>query len=144
MKMILLALMLSICSAPAFATPDKNFGDHISVLNLLPVASITTTGSVSSIDLKQYAGQIAITLDSKNTAGSSPTMAIALYESSDDVTYTAATDGAFTSLTTSTSVQKVVLNKDSLKRYLAIEYTIGGTNSPAYLMSAKVLKKYLP
>jgi hypothetical protein len=54
-------------------------------------------------------------------------------------TYADVGGGAFTGLTTGTSVQKRNLNFDQLGRYLRMAYTIGGTVSPAYTITVAAL-----
>lgn len=121
-----------------------NLGDQLQVLNLIPVASVTATGNGTGVDLQQLAGEIAVVCDIKNTAGATPTMDVTLEESSDDSTYTAISGAAFTQVTTGVLVAKISLNKNELKRYLRAVKTIGGTSSPAFLVSVKAfgINKY--
>jgi hypothetical protein len=49
-------------------------------------------------------------------------------------TYADVNSGAFTGLTTGASIQKLGLDLDKLKRYLRVNYTIGGTVSPSYTL----------
>ena len=52
-----------------------NLGNVLQVKNLLPVASVTSDGNGSGVDIQSLEGQIAIVLDcSAPVAGSSPTM----------------------------------------------------------------------
>ena len=53
--------------------------------------------------------------------------------------YSDVDNGAFTGLTTGTSVQKRNVNFDRAPRYLRMAYTIGGTNSPAYTVTVAAL-----
>ena len=50
-------------------------------------------------------------------------------------TYADVDGGAFTSLTTAASIQKVGVNFDKIGRYLRVNYDIGGTSSPAYTVA---------
>lgn len=50
-------------------------------------------------------------------------------------TYADVDGGAFTGLTTGSSVQKKAINFDQAPRYLRINYDIGGTSSPAYTVT---------
>ena len=54
-------------------------------------------------------------------------------------TYADVGGGAFTGLTTGSSVQKVNLNFDKIGRYVRMAYTIGGTVSPAYTLAVAAL-----
>lgn len=124
----------------AHATPDVNFGDHLQVLDLLPVADVVATGNGTGVDMQLYAGQIAIVLDSKNIAGTLPTMALKIQDSADNSTFADVSPSlAFAGLTTVASVQKIVANKDNLRRYIRVVKTIGGSSSPEYYLSLKVM-----
>jgi hypothetical protein len=50
-------------------------------------------------------------------------------------TYADVSGGAFTGLTTVASIQKNALNFDQLPRYLRVNYDIGGTVSPQYVVA---------
>jgi hypothetical protein len=50
-------------------------------------------------------------------------------------TYADVAGGAFTGLTTGTSVQKKALDFDKLPRYLRVNRDIGGTEDPAYTIA---------
>jgi len=50
-------------------------------------------------------------------------------------TYADVAGGAFTGLTTGSSIQKKALNFDQLPRYLRVNYKIGGTGDPAYAVA---------
>lgn len=122
-----------------------NLGDQLQAMNLQSNASITTTGNGSTIDLQELDGEILVTLKvSAPVAGSSPTLACVLQESSDDSSYTDVTGGSFTGVTSAASNQSISLNKNELKRYVQLKRTIGGTSSPQYYVAATVLgiKKY--
>ena len=135
----------------------NNLGDALTQIAIAPVASVSSTSNATGVDLTgaptnstavntgntNYEGEIAFLLDAANTAGSTPTLAIKLQDSADNSTFADITGGAFTGLTTVASQQKIVLNKDNLRRYVRAAYTIGGTSSPAYNVSiqAVVAKK---
>jgi hypothetical protein len=136
--------LVCLFSIEAFAG-GVNWGDHASLLDPVPVASVTSSGNGTDLDLQQYSGQIVILADMKNTAGSSPTMDISVNDSADNSTFAALSPAvAFTQMTTGASAFKLVLNKDNIRRYLRIVKTIGGTNTPTFLTSVKILavKKY--
>lgn len=123
----------------------NNLADCLQVLDIIPVASVTSDGNGTGVDLVSYAGDIAIVLDCVNTAGTTPTMDIKIQESDDNLSFSDVTSGAFTQVTdAAASVQKLSLNKDALKRYIRAVKDIGGTNSPAFLVSVKgyAFKKY--
>lgn len=131
-------------------TYATNLGNVLTQIGIAPVATVNADGQTTGVDLRgavtanpsaatNYEGQIAFLLDSNNTAGSSPTLAIKIQESDDDSTYTDVTGGAFTGLTTGRSSQKVVLDVGRLKRYVRLDYDIGGTSSPAYSISVQAV-----
>lgn len=122
-----------------------NLGDQLNVLNIIPIASVTGDGNGSGVDLQGYEGEMAVILDCVNTAGTTPTMDIKLQHSDDNSSYSDVTGGAFAQVTDAgASVQKLSLNSDELKRYIRAVKDIGGTSSPAFLVSVKgvVFKKY--
>lgn len=124
-------------SAPAFASFDHNMGDHLTVLDLIPAATVTTTGNGSSVDLQAYTGQIAFVLDAHNVSGTTPTLDIKIQDSADNSSFADVSPSvAFTQVTTTDSVQKLVVDKGALRRYIRAVKTAGGT-SPNYVMSLK-------
>lgn len=124
----------------------NNFGDVVTQAALLALATKTADFDSTGVDISalKLEGEIIVSLDAINRAGSSPTMALKLQESDDDVTYTDVSGGAFTGLTTGSSTQKLSLNKDGLKKYLRVDGDIGGTSSPEYDLSILLfgVKKY--
>jgi hypothetical protein len=118
-----------------------NFGDQAQVKDLLPVAAVTSDGNGSAVDLQGLTGEIAVILDvSAPVAGTTPTMDVKLQHSVDGSTSWAdVTGGGFAQVSDTASVQKISLNKDELRRYVRIVKDISGTDSPQYLMSAKIV-----
>jgi hypothetical protein len=143
----LILIVLALFATTTFAAPGANFADHISVLDVLPIAAVTSSGNGTGVDLVSYAGQIAIVADVHNVAGTTPTMDLKIQDSADNSSFADVSPSiAFTQVTTSDSVQKLVANKDSLRRYIRVVKTIGGTSSPQFLISVKAyaIKKYVP
>ncbi len=124
-----------------------NLGDALTQIAIAPVASVSATGNTTGVDLgpngasgPNYEGQIAFLMDSNNTAGSTPTLDVKVQHSDASGSgYTDVTGGGFTQLTTGAGQQKVVLNRDNLKRYVRLAYTLGGTSSPAYSVSVQAV-----
>lgn len=141
MKFLILATVL-LFAGFAHAAPDVNAMDHISLVDVLPVASVSASGNGTGVDLQQYAGQVAVILDAHNVSGTTPTMDVKIQDSADNSSFADA-GYAFTQVTTTDSAQKLVINKNELRRYVRVVKTAGGT-SPVYLLSAKLLaiKKY--
>lgn len=123
----------------------NNLADDLYV-QTIQNAAITADGNSTYVDLLNYEGEIAVILAVQDaTSGSSPTLAVKLQHC--DTTggsYTDVSGGGFTSYTTSGSIQTISLVRHNLKRYLEINFDIGGTAAPAYPVSAVVLgmKKY--
>lgn len=138
-------LLIAFFAVTVFAAPGVNFGDHLTVLDVEHVADLTASSTTtSSIDLQSYSGQLALVLDAHKVAGTNPTLNVKIQDSADDSSYADVSGAAFTQVTTADSVQKMVLSKDGLRRYIKAVIAIGGTSSPEYLVSVKGLavKKY--
>lgn len=123
-----------------------NMGDSRTIFAILALATKTADFDSTGVNLqtKYLEGEMTITLDAINRAGTAPTMALKLQESSDNSTWTDVVGGAFTGLTTGSSTQSISLNKDNLKEYIRVDGDIGGTDSPEYDLSiiATATKKY--
>jgi hypothetical protein len=132
-------LLLAAFSVHAFA--GVNWGSHATLLDPAPLKSVTATeNGATDLDLQQYSGQIIILMEAKNTAGSSPTLDVSFNDSADNSSFAAISPAlAFTQMTTGASAFKLVVNKDKLRRYLRVVKTVGGTNSPAWYATVKVL-----
>ncbi len=53
-------------------------------------------------------------------------------------TYADVSGGGFTGLTTAGSVQRIAINTDKLGKYLRLNFDIGGTNSPQFIVGAGI------
>lgn len=128
---------------------SQNLGDVLTQIEIAANGTVNATGNTTGVDLgpdgasgPNYEGQIAFLLHAVNTAGSSPTLAIKIQHSDASGSgYTDVTGAAFTGLTTTNvnGLQKLVLNRDNLKRYVRLDYTLGGTSSPAYTLSCQAV-----
>lgn len=118
--------------------------DKLELLNFHATATRTATGSATGLDLQAYDGDVVLVLDSAAGTGTTPTLAVTV-ESSDTLGsgYTAISGAAFTTVTTTASAQKLVINKDSAQRYVRVTYTLGGT-TPSFTFSVNGVgvKKY--
>lgn len=153
MKNVLNFFVIIVFSAISgqFANANVYLGSDLNVINVFPVASVTASGDSAAFDMKNYDGQCAIVADvSAPVAGTSPTLDVSLKESAALAgTYTSVSStkfigGAFSQVTSLASMQKRAINKTAIKRFLKFSVAIGGTASPQYLLSAKILcdKKY--
>jgi hypothetical protein len=108
--------------------------------------SRTASGTSEALDISNYEGTIEITLMAgAKTAGTNPTLDVKLQEcDTDDGTPTDVYGGAFTQVTTVAGTQVKTLEKTKLKKFLFLNWTIGGTNAPAFPFGAvsKAFEKY--
>lgn len=131
----------------------QNIGDVLTPIAIMAIGSVNDDGDSTGVDLRgavtanpvaatNYEGQIAFLLNAVNTTGTNPTLALKLQHSDESgANYTDVTGGAFTGLTTTTlnGLQKVVIDRSKLKRYVRVNRDIGGTNSPAYTLAITAL-----
>lgn len=77
------------------------------------------------------------------TAGTTPTLDVALYESDDQATWTPVPNGAFATVTDAgPSVQTLAFRPGERKPYLTAQVTVGGSGAAFPVLSVTVL--YLP
>lgn len=142
---ISLLLMVTALGFTMTTHADVNFGSAMNVINLHPNSSVTTSGDSTAVDMLLYDGQCAGIIDSHTVSGDNSTLALKLTHSvSNDSSFGDVSGGGFTALASSDSSQKIVFNKNNLKRYVRLNRVIGGTAVPTYLLSGKLLckKKY--
>lgn len=127
----------------------NNLGAVVSTIALIPMADVTASGNGTGIDVTDFVGTIAVTLSAKNVAGTTPTMDVKLQDSADNSTFADITSAVFTQVTDAgtkaATLEKISVNIDSCRKYLRAVKTIGGTNSPEFLLSCTGLgvKQYL-
>ena len=122
----------------------QNLGTKTEVLNVLPSDVVTATGVGSAIDLLDYEGDIAVSLDAE-AGGGSVTYAVKLTESdTSGGTYTDVSGGGFTTSGANAAVtEKISVNTDSIKRFIKASVTVaGGTGAGAVSVVAFGSKKY--
>lgn len=96
--------------------------------SVLPVATVTAGANGAQIDVREYIGDIKITLDSSAGAGADNTMDVKLQESDDGATWTDVTGGVFTQVTNAgPSFETLMLSVDGFKRYIRGVDAIAGT-----------------
>lgn len=117
----------------------KNWGDA-GDLTSLHNAAVSSDSQSTGVDVSAYDGQVAIVLGAINTAGTTPTLAVKVQESdSSGSGYTDVTGGGFAAIDNTGGIQKIVLNADALKKYIRLDFDIGGTSSPAFGVSAAII-----
>ncbi|WKZ15435.1 MAG: hypothetical protein QY317_16185 [Candidatus Jettenia caeni] len=118
-----------------------------SVINVLPTDQRASSSVSSAVDVSAYEGNAIIVLDSALAdAGTNPTLdAKITHCDTSDGTYTDISGAAFAQVTDAAdSTQKIIVNLDSVKKYIKADYTIGGTDTPKFSFSVNLfaLKKY--
>lgn len=102
-------------------------------------ASVTADGDGTSIDLKEYTGNVLLIVNcGAATAGTNPTMDFIIKDSADNSSFAAVSDysAAFTQVTTVAGVQTYNIDTRKVRRYARLSTDIGGTSSPAFPLSA--------
>jgi len=112
--------------------------DKLALIAGHPTAARTSTGQTSGIDLKNYDGDVVFLLDSAAGTGTSPTLDVTIEDSADNSSFAAISGAAFTQVVDAASAQKLVVNKDSARRYVRIKYTVGGT-TPSFTFSVNAV-----
>lgn len=108
-------------------------GNKETFLVLRAPASVNADGNGTGIDLAGYEGQIAIHQSVGTPTGTTPTLDAKIQHSSDNAAWTDVTGGAFTQVTEA-GAQKLVLNRNDLKRYIRHVVDVSGT-TPVFPMS---------
>jgi hypothetical protein len=122
----------------------QNLGTRTEVLNLLPSDVVTATGVGSAIDLLDYEGDIAVSLDAE-AGGSGITYAVKLTQcDTSGGSYTDVTGGAFTTTAANTAkTEKISVNTNEIQRFIKASVTVaGGTGAGAISVVAVGSKKY--
>jgi hypothetical protein len=112
--------------------------DKLALIAGHPTAARTATGQTSGIDLKDYDGDVVFLLDSAAGTGTSPTLDVTIEDSADNSSFAAVSGAAFTQVVDAASAQKLVVNKDSARRYVRVKYTITGT-TPSFTFSVNAV-----
>ena len=119
--------------------------NYLSFLAVSPVAAIAATANGTPVDLQGYIGNLALRVDAGNaTAGTNPTLDLVIKESTDNSNWSNA-NASFTQITAVTS-QVLSYDTRAHGRYMRVDRTIGGTNSPSFPVSIVGIaqKKYNP
>lgn len=119
--------------------------NYVTAIALLPTAAVSSTANGTPFDISGYEGKIFARVDAGNaTAGTSPTLDLVFKTSSDNSNWSNA-NIAFTQIT-ATASQVVSIDPRAVSRYLRLDKTVGGTNSPSFPISVVgvALKQYNP
>lgn len=114
-------------------------GAALQTIALLPMQDIAATADGTGVSVVDFVGSVAFTLSGKNVAGTNPTMIVKLQHSDDDSDYTDISGAVFTTITAAgtkaATLEKIYVNVDGCKKYIRAVKTIGGTDSPQFLLS---------
>ena len=123
----------------------KTGAEALTVTELFPLASITTTAGATGIDVRALKGLGRIVLTHVNVAGTSPTLALKIQQSSDDGSadaYTDITGATFTGATDANDgTQSIMVDLDQCEGYIRLHHTIGGTVSPEFSVYAALIAR---
>lgn len=110
--------------------------NYLSFLALIPAADVTVDGNGSPFDLAPYIGDVAIRVDiGGNTAGTAPTLALVLKESSDNSNWSNSNTTITGSVSGNASAQVITYDTRAHLRYVRIDKDISGTNAPSFPVS---------
>ena len=111
----------------------------LTVASVAASAARTTTLTGTGVDLQSYEGNIGLILNSSAaTAGTSPTLDVKVQDSADNSSFADVSGLTFTQVTDAASVQLLRVRK-SVRRYIRVVGTIGGTSSPAFTYGVELI-----
>lgn len=120
--------------------------DGYTVVSLSQNDSIIVDNYKLGVDMRSYSGSALIIVEvSAPRTGTNPTLSVIIKTSSDNFVADSTTIKTFTGVTSTKSSQSYFLNVDEQKRYWRVVYDIGGTATPKYWATTKIVakKKYL-
>lgn len=112
-----------------------NAHEPYSVEFLHPVEARTATGNGTGVNVRDYIGRGKMILDCAAGTGTTPTLAVRLQDSADNVTYADVAGGVFTQVTTVASQQQLGITLDATREWVRLAWTIGGS-TPSFTFSA--------
>lgn len=93
----------------------------------LAPAARTASANGTSVDLQGYDGDVLAVLDSAAGTGTSPTMDVKVQDSADNSAFADVTGLTFTQVINAVSLQTLRIDSRSVRRYIRLVATIGGT-----------------
>lgn len=98
---------------------------------LTPSTSISANTNSAILDLSPYQGALSLFLNAgAATAGSTPVLQAAIYDSADNSTFAAVAGATFTNVTNAAnSGQEFDLDTRSYRRYMKVVMTVSGANA---------------
>lgn len=119
--------------------------NYLSVLAVLPAADVSANANGTPFDLSGYEGKVMLRADvGQSSAGTNPTLDLVVKESTNNANWTNA-NVAFTQAT-NVAAETIAYDTRAHGRYMRVDATIGGTNSPSFPVSVIGLaqKQYNP
>lgn len=115
-----------------------NFPGNSTVKSIVPVATFTADANGSAIDVSEYDDNVAVILSASAGTGDM-TLNVKLQGSVDGSTgWADITGAAFAQVTTTASVQKIVLNVASSNKYVRAVVDVGGT-TPSFIVGVSAI-----
>jgi glucokinase len=108
-------------------------GDGISAEELIVPGVYDATETGTGVDKTEYEGQCKVTVWVGDVGGTNPELDVTIEHSDDDQTYETEAVATFDTIDAAGVPVSVVLNADSLKKYVRAVATIGGT-TPQFTM----------
>lgn len=115
-----------------------------SVATALKAQSITGTVNGPAVDLRPYRGKVVLILNSAAGTGTTPTLDLKVQDSADGSTgwadlLSASEVGLFTQVTTTDSLQAVMVDTEYVRGFVRVVTTIGGTSSPTFIAGVSLI-----
>lgn len=116
----------------------NNFPGNATIKSIVPVATVDADANGSSIDMAEYDDNVALVLSASAGTGDM-TLDVKLQGSANGSTGWADIAGAaFAQVTTTASVQKIIVNVASQPRYMRAVLDVGGT-TPSFIVAVNAL-----
>ena len=111
---------------------DRNLGEVLQTIEVAAPVRVSASANRTGVDIRDYVGDIVVTLSSSAGGGITPTLDVKLQESDDNSTFTDITGAAFAQVTDAAdSTESIVIDADATKRYIRAVDTVAGT-SPTF------------
>ena len=112
----------------------KDLKSRLTASKLNGTSPRTATFNSTSLDTKDYEGDILVTEDVSTVSGTSPTLDGKIQDSADDSSFADVTGYTYAQRTATGAPATVRVDKRKVRRYIRYVGTIGGT-SPSFALS---------
>lgn len=113
-----------------------NFAQEADTFGMISIAAVEESVEGDAVDLRNYAGALAFILQA--SAGTDDHTVTAKVQTCDTEDGTFEDVVAFAEVTDTASLQKIVVNGDSIARYVRVALDVGGTD-PSYMVAVTML-----